>query len=69
MLNETKWLDEGTKTKALKHLHDRIGLIGFPDFYLDDKKLDGHYAEVWPVPKILGQRASTLSGSVGGRKG
>ncbi|KAJ1345896.1 hypothetical protein KIN20_000528 [Parelaphostrongylus tenuis] len=43
-LIENKWIDNATKAKALNKARHMVRHIGYPDFILDDKKLDDYYS-------------------------
>uniref|UniRef100_A0A158P7B7 Peptidase_M13 domain-containing protein n=1 Tax=Angiostrongylus cantonensis TaxID=6313 RepID=A0A158P7B7_ANGCA len=44
MLVENDWLDSSTKASALDKARNIRRVIGYPDFILDDKKLDDFYS-------------------------
>lgn len=43
ILNESDWIDETSKEKALQKAANMITLLGFPDFAADSKRLDQYY--------------------------
>ncbi|KAE9411789.1 hypothetical protein Angca_002929, partial [Angiostrongylus cantonensis] len=43
MVVENDWMDETTKVRALDKSRHMLRQIGYPDFILDDQKLDDYY--------------------------
>lgn len=46
LIEKVDWMDEGTRKKAIDKALAISTHIGYPDEFLDDKKLEEHYAEV-----------------------
>ncbi|KAJ1350444.1 hypothetical protein KIN20_006235 [Parelaphostrongylus tenuis] len=44
MMAESDWMDETTKARALEKADLMLRQIGYPDFILDNEKLDDHYS-------------------------
>jgi len=50
MLQNVDWMDEGTKQKALEKARKMDSHIAYPSEFLDDKKLEEHYANLQFAP-------------------
>ncbi|VDL77455.1 unnamed protein product [Nippostrongylus brasiliensis] len=46
MLSENEWMDENTKKTALDKVSKMLIHVAYPDFILDDKKVDEYYKEI-----------------------
>ncbi|VDM64884.1 unnamed protein product, partial [Angiostrongylus costaricensis] len=46
MLAESDWMDETTKARAVYKAKHMLRHVGYPDFILDDEKLDDYYSGV-----------------------
>ena len=46
LLQANNWMDNETKAYALEKLTKLDYLVGYPDFILDDKRLDDFYSEL-----------------------
>lgn len=46
IVQNSKWLDNETKEKALEKAEKMITLVGYPDFVNDPKLLDEYYANL-----------------------
>lgn len=46
MLLKNDWMDNTTRHYALEKESKMQSLIGYPDFLLDDEKLDNYYGKV-----------------------
>ncbi|KAL6727698.1 hypothetical protein Aduo_009552 [Ancylostoma duodenale] len=56
MILTSDWMDTQTKTAALNKAEKMLCKIAYPDFILDDKKLDDYYSGVSEFLWLLLQR-------------